>query len=249
MFFKRQSREMDFLLFCLGNPGPRYAGTRHNAGWWLQEVLLDRYGSQRHYSRHRAIVDEIQLADKRVALIKPTTFMNLSGESVRAWHREYPETPWSVVYDDIALAIGTVRVREKGSAGGHNGMKSIIECLATNEFVRVRIGVGEPGELDAADYVLSMPPESELLQIRASLQIAARCCEELIAGNVGRAQFVATGQELAPRKPKAPRPEQKTPRISVADLLQGRLKPAASTPDDSSSAKEPSASDEQDQSC
>ena len=232
MFFKRQSREIDFLLFCLGNPGPRYAGTRHNAGWWLHALLLEQNESSRHYTRHRALVDEIQIGDKRVALIKPTTFMNLSGESVRAWHREQPDAGLAVVYDDFALEAGKVRVREKGSAGGHNGMKSIIECLGTNEIQRVRIGVGDPGDGDISDYVLSAPSEGELQQIKASLKIAARCCEELVMGSPGRAQLAASGQELALKKVRPPRPERPTPKLSMADLLQGRLRPAEDAPRD-----------------
>lgn len=226
MFFKRQTREIDYLLFGLGNPGPRYAGTRHNAGWWVLKIILEKYGSLRHSNRHRSAVDEVLINEKRVALIRPTTFMNLSGESVRAWCREYPEVPYAVVYDDFALDVGKIRVREKGSAGGHNGMKSIIDCLGTNEFHRVRIGIGNPVDEDISDYVLSAPLASELEQIHAAIDLAARCSVELVQGHLGRAQHLAGGHELQEPKPRRQRPAIARPRVSVSDLVQGRLKPA-----------------------
>ncbi len=225
MFFKRQPREIDYLLIGLGNPGPRYAATRHNVGWWLLDLLLEKYPSKRHYGRHRSVVDLAMVGERTVALIRPTTFMNLSGESVRAWLREYPEVPRAIVYDDTALAVGKVRVRERGSAGGHNGMKSIIECLETDEVLRVRIGVGKPDMEDTADYVLAEPPEQDRKQINVSLQLALRCCEELIAGQLGRAQLVASGHELPEKKERKPRPPRPTPKLTMADLMAGRLSP------------------------
>lgn len=224
MFFKRQPREIDFLLFGLGNPGPRYSGTRHNVGWWLLDLLLEKHPGSRHFSRHRSVADMVEIRGRQVALIRPTTFMNLSGESVRAWRREYPETPLAIAYDDTALDVGKVRVREKGSAGGHNGMKSIIECLGSDEVLRVRIGVGSPGDEDISDYVLAEPPEADRAPIHDSLLLAVRCCEELIDGSIGRAQHAASGQELPERKPRRPRREQGTPKLTMADLIAGRLK-------------------------
>jgi PTH1 family peptidyl-tRNA hydrolase len=236
MFFKRQTSEIDFLLFGLGNPGPRYAGTRHNAGWWVLDNLLQRFGSRRHSNRHRSSMDEVLIQEKRVALIRPTTFMNLSGESVRAWRRDHPEAPWAVVYDDFALDVGKVRVREKGSAGGHNGMKSIISCLDTNEFQRVRVGIGQPLDEEISDYVLSAPLESELEPIRAAVELAARCCIELVQGKVGRAQHLAGGHELPEPKPRTPRPAAAKPKLSISDLVQGRLTP--STESDGAGSKD-----------
>ena len=223
MILRRQNRTIDFLLFGLGNPGPKYAGTRHNLGWWLLDLLSERFKASGRQSRHRSVVEYCTIRERSVALIRPTTFMNLSGESMRAWLKEFPDTPFAVAYDDTALAVGKVRIREKGSAGGHNGMKSIIACLGTDEILRVRIGVGHPGEDDIADYVLENPPDVDLPGFRDALRLAALCVEELVDGSVGRAQHLASGKELPAKKEKPKRVPRAQVKLTVQDLLAGRL--------------------------
>ena len=224
MFFKRQPKGVDYLLFGLGNPGPRYAGTRHNVGWWLLDLLAEEHKASGRQSRHRSIAEFCEICGRQVALIKPTTFMNLSGESVRAWTREYPDTPFCVAYDDTALDVGKVRIREKGSAGGHNGMKSIIQCLGSDEFVRIRIGVGDSGDEDISDYVLADPPEADMPGLHNALRLAARCAGELVDGSIGRAQHLASGQDLQPKRERKPRVPKGPTRLTMADLIAVKLR-------------------------
>ncbi|MCC7477569.1 aminoacyl-tRNA hydrolase [bacterium] len=190
MLFQRKSaEELDFLVFGLGNPGPKYAATRHNAGWWVLDELLRRHKPFKTVSlnQSQAAYARIQpgpLDDaKRVALIKPVTYMNLSGQSIRAWVKGQAGTPFIVVYDDCSMALGKLRLRRKGSAGGHNGVKSIIASLGGQEFDRLKLGVGEPpGQMDSADYVLQEPGKAERLELDLAVVRAADVLEGLIGG-------------------------------------------------------------------
>lgn len=146
------------LIIGLGNPEDAYKGTRHNAGFETINKLSYDYNIPVKKYRQRAFTGEGVIARKQVLLVKPQTYMNLSGESVRALLAFYklPPSEMIVIYDDVSLPVGDIRVRENGSAGGHNGMKNIIAELKTQAFPRVRIGVGEkPPGWDLADYVLS----------------------------------------------------------------------------------------------
>lgn len=182
--FRRQPDALpQFLVFGLGNPGPRYAHTRHNVGWWVLDELARRAGKVRSASRHRSHVDFCRLGEAVIALIKPTTYMNLSGESIAAWLRELPDTPWCVVCDDITMAVGKARFRRQGSAGGHNGLKSIIACLGRDNFDRIKLGVGAPEpEGDAAQHVLDQPPPTELDLLHAAVHRGADAIALLAAG-------------------------------------------------------------------
>jgi peptidyl-tRNA hydrolase, PTH1 family len=137
------------LIVGLGNPGTEYEGTRHNVGFEAIKLLAARHGIAVTKRNYRAVYGEGTISGEKVLLVRPMTFMNLSGESVGAICRFYkipPEDVW-VIYDDIALEVGKIRLRFQGSAGGHNGMKSLIQHLGTQEFPRLRIGVGGvPGE-------------------------------------------------------------------------------------------------------
>ena len=154
-----------YLIVGLGNPSPEYAGTRHNAGFEVIEILADRFGIETDYIKHRAICGRGQIEGMKVMLAMPQTFMNLSGESVRQivdYYKIDVPSELIVVYDDINLKPGRIRIRKSGSAGGHNGMKNIITHLGTDEFMRVRVGVGEkPKGYDLADHVLSRFTEEE----------------------------------------------------------------------------------------
>ena len=148
-----------WLVVFLGNPGPRYAGTRHNAGFLTADALAKAKGLRIDRLRFQALTAACALGGEKVLLMKPQTYMNLSGEAVRKAARFYQVEPRHVlvISDETALPIGSLRVRSKGSAGGHNGLKSIISCLGSDQFPRIRLGVGAPPheDYDMADWVLS----------------------------------------------------------------------------------------------
>ncbi len=157
-----------YMIAGLGNPGRKYEHTRHNSGFDVIDELADKMGITAFGSERRALVAKGYYECNKVLLVKPQTFMNNSGESIRPIVDYYgidPETQLIVIYDDIALDPGMVRVRKSGSAGGHNGMKNIILHLGTQEFCRVRVGVGrKPQQMDLVDHVLGhFSPEDRKL--------------------------------------------------------------------------------------
>jgi len=168
------------LIVGLGNPGEEYAGTRHNAGFWVVSLLARRHNiplkTHRHHSKYGlGIVQGVP-----VLLALPMTYMNRSGDAVRALLQAYHLKPPQilVVYDDVALPLGTLRVRAEGSSGGQKGMKSIIQALGTEVFPRLRVGVGPaPEGEDIADFVLSPFDESERPLARQMMEIGADACE------------------------------------------------------------------------
>lgn len=147
-----------FLIAGLGNPTKKYTHTRHNIGFDSIDWLAKKYNIEMDQKKFKGVCGTGVIEGQKVLLLKPETFMNLSGESLRAavdFYKLDPESQVIVIYDDIALAPGCIRVRKKGSAGGHNGIKSIIAHLGTQNFQRIRVGVGEkPKDWDLADYVL-----------------------------------------------------------------------------------------------
>lgn len=154
-----------YLIVGLGNPGKQYENTRHNVGFDAVDLLVDEYRVPSSGKQHKAMYGKGVIAGQKVILAKPLTYMNLSGESVRAlvdYYKIDPEEELIVIYDDISLEPGQLRIRPKGSAGGHNGIKNIIAQLGTQVFKRVKVGVGEkPRGWDLADYVLSHFPKEE----------------------------------------------------------------------------------------
>ena len=145
------------IIAGLGNPGKEYENTRHNAGFMVMDALAEKIGADISEKKHKALCGKGAIGGEKVILMKPQTYMNSSGESIRAAADYYKVDPEDIliVYDDISLAPGQLRIRAKGSAGGHNGIKSIIAHLGTQEFPRVKVGVGEkPKGYDLADYVL-----------------------------------------------------------------------------------------------
>ena len=147
-----------FLIVGLGNPGKQYDNTRHNVGFDVIDALADKYNISVSDKKHKALCGKGAMEGIKVVLAKPQTYMNLSGESVVELLNYYkldPESEMIVVYDDISLAPGNIRIRKKGSAGGHNGIKNIIAMAGTQNFMRIKVGVGEkPKGWDLADYVL-----------------------------------------------------------------------------------------------
>ena len=150
---------VSWLVVFLGNPGPRYEGTRHNAGFLAADAMAKAKGVAINKLRFRALTASIEVDGQKVLLMKPQTYMNLSGDAVSQAVKFYKIPPEHVIVvsDEVSLPIGKLRVRAKGSAGGHNGLKSIIACLGTDQFPRIRLGVGAPPhpDYDMADWVLS----------------------------------------------------------------------------------------------
>jgi PTH1 family peptidyl-tRNA hydrolase len=198
-----------FMVVGLGNPGPRYAETRHNAGWWVLDELARRHGGGSGFPRHQSQAAPVSLRGQRVLLIRPQTYMNLSGDSVAAWRRQYPSAGWVLVCDDIALPPGALRLRRQGGHGGHNGIESVIARLHTTAFDRLRIGIGAPGPHDdQADYVLSAPSAKELELLQPAVAKAADVLEQLVAGNFDRASQLASGGDAKQAERRRVREEQ-----------------------------------------
>ena len=174
------------LIAGLGNPGKEYENTRHNAGFLVLDTLAQKLGADLSERKHRALCGKAVIGGQKVILLKPQTYMNSSGESIRAAADFYKVPPEDilVVYDDISLAPGQLRIRAKGSAGGHNGIKSIIAHLGTQEFPRVKVGIGEkPPRMDLADYVLGHFSSGEKKIMEEAAKEAADAICEIV--NVG----------------------------------------------------------------
>ena len=180
-----------YIIAGLGNPGREYQNTRHNVGFWAIDELF-RIGDMRRFKNaHKALVSEGRLANERVMLVKPQTFMNLSGFSIAEILNYCKLTPDKliVIYDDKALPVGMLRIREQGSAGGHNGMKSIIEQLGTDRFLRVRVGIGsEDPEKGLISYVLGAHDKKEKKEISRAIECAADAVKLIINGRLQEAQ-------------------------------------------------------------
>ena len=178
------------LIVGLGNPGMEYAATRHNVGFDMLTYLGDRYDIALRSKEGRAVVGKGFIEGQKVILAQPQTYMNLSGESVRALMDFYKldEEDLVVICDDINLSVGQVRIRPKGSAGGHNGIKSIIAHAGTQEFARIKIGVGEkPPGWDLADYVLGHFSRQERAAVEDGIRDAATAAGLLAAGEAAQA--------------------------------------------------------------
>ena len=179
-----------FLIAGLGNPGKEYENTRHNAGFMVLDALADKLGADISEKKHKALCGRAVIGGQKVILLKPQTYMNSSGESIRAAADYYKVDPEDilVVYDDISLAPGQLRIRAKGSAGGHNGIKSIIAHLGTQEFPRVRVGVGEkPPRMDLADYVLGHFSKAERELMSEGYDHAVTAVRMILSGRIGDA--------------------------------------------------------------
>lgn len=166
-----------YIIAGLGNPGNQYRNTRHNAGYMAVDCLAKKYNIDISETKNKALFGKGIINGEKVILLKPLTFMNLSGEAIRLFVDYFKVDATEeliVVYDDISLAPGQLRVRKKGSAGGHNGIKNIIAQLGTENFKRVRIGVGEkPAGYDLADYVLGHFSNEEMAPMQESMERAA----------------------------------------------------------------------------
>ncbi len=162
----------------LGNPGSQYAGTRHNIGFMVVDRLATLHSAPTPKSRFKSLVTEVMIGTEKVVLLKPQTFMNLSGDAVRlmgAWYKLYADEIL-IVADELDLPFGTLRLRERGSAGGHNGLASVIQQLGTNEFPRLRVGIGR-GRSSATAQVLSKFSTDEQPELPFVINDAVDACE------------------------------------------------------------------------
>lgn len=180
-----------YIIVGLGNPGRKYSGTRHNAGFCGIDALADKFQITVEEERHKALIGKGFIHGEKVILVKPTTFMNLSGESVRSvvdYYKIEEKKELIVLYDDISLAPGKLRIRKKGSAGGHNGIKNIILHLGHEEFVRIKIGVGEkPAGTDLVNHVLGHFSAEDQKVMEESYQRSALAVEEIILSGPDKA--------------------------------------------------------------
>ena len=173
---------VEWLLVCLGNPGDQYENTRHNVGFQVADEIAARKDVPVQRLKFRALTNTVELGGAKVLLMKPVTYMNLSGEAAREAAAFYKVPPERIIVfsDEMALTPGSLRIRTGGSAGGHNGLKSVIAALGTDQFPRVRLGVGEPPhpDYDTADWVLGVPKgkDAELLADAAKRAAEAAEC-------------------------------------------------------------------------
>lgn len=191
MLFGSRRGAVDFVIVGLGNPGPKYACTRHNAGVRALTVLAERLGVTLTRARFHALTAEAELGGRHCLLLFPQTYMNESGVAVAEALRFYKLKPSQllVLSDDISLPVGTVRVRRKGSDGGQKGLHSIIGHVDSEEFARVKIGVGQKPhpEMDLADWVLSRFTAAEEQALAPALEAAAGAAELIAAGEIDQA--------------------------------------------------------------
>ena len=191
MIFQRTCSGVSWLLVGLGNPGSKYESTRHNMGFLAVDGLARRKGFRFNKLRFRAWTAEWMVNGEKVLVMKPQTYMNLSGESVGEAARFYkvPADHVLVISDDVSMPVGKLRIRKSGSAGGHNGLKNIIQHLGTDVFPRIKVGVGMPDhpEHEMVDWVIGKPQGEEAKTLRAALDRAADAALTVITDGAARA--------------------------------------------------------------
>ena len=172
-----------FVIAGLGNPGKKYEKTRHNMGFRVIDAIAEKNDIKVNKIKHKALVGDGRIAGQRVLLVKPQTFMNLSGDSLRQVMDYYdvPEEKLIVIYDDFDTDLGAIRIRKKGSAGSHNGMKSVIERLGTQDFPRIRIGIGGTGDRDWVGFVIGGMSKEEEKLVSEAVEKAAQAVEVMIS--------------------------------------------------------------------
>jgi len=195
MFFKKKTNDssaaFDFIIAGLGNPGKKYEFTRHNAGFLCIDLFAEKHGFKIDRLKFKSLTADVKLNGKRCLFMKPQTFMNLSGEAVRdaAAFYKIPPEKIIVIFDDISLEPGKMRIRRKGSDGGHNGIKNIIYHLQSNDIPRIKIGVGAKPhpDYDLADWVTSNFSKEELKKLRDTCDNACDAIEMMIDGKIDEA--------------------------------------------------------------
>ena len=189
--FGKNSGGAAWLLVCLGNPGDKYENTRHNVGFMVADEIGERQNAPIQKLKFKALTNLLTISGQKVLVMKPITYMNLSGEAVRQAVDFYKIQPDHVlvVSDDTALALGRLRIRKGGSAGGHNGLKNIIQHLGTDQFPRIKVGVGAPGQAgyDVVDWVIGRPLGEDQKVLMEALDRAGDAAEVLISQGSDRA--------------------------------------------------------------
>lgn len=195
VFFKKAKKSFDssydYLLVGLGNPGREYENTRHNAGFMVIDKICEEYGCKVEKIKHKSLLGECRMGDCRVLLAKPQTFMNLSGQAVQeiaAFYKIPPENT-IIIFDDISLPVGKIRIRRNGSDGGHNGMKNIIYLSGSDRFPRIKVGVGAKPhpDYDLKDWVLSRFTGEDAKAIDTATKNAADAAKCIITDSVDSA--------------------------------------------------------------
>lgn len=179
------------MIVGLGNPGAKYENTRHNVGFMAADLFMKENGGDFNKSKMQGIFGECKIGNNRILAVKPQTFMNNSGVCVAAISKFYkiPNDRIIIIFDDISLDVGKLRMRRKGSHGGHNGMRSIIEHMGTDDISRIKIGVGAKPhpDYDLADWVLSKFPKSDMQNLEAALEKASQAIKEIITRGIDSA--------------------------------------------------------------
>ena len=180
-----------FIIAGLGNPTSQYEGTRHNIGFDVMDALAEKYNISISEKKHKALCGKGVIEGEKVLLVKPQTYMNLSGESIAEilnYYKLDAEEDFLVVFDDISLAPGNIRIRKKGSAGGHNGIKNIIAMTGTQNFKRIKVGVGEkPKGWDLADYVLGRFSDEDRKKVNDAIEDAIGAVSMILRGETDQA--------------------------------------------------------------
>lgn len=189
--FKEKTGAYEYLIVGLGNPGKKYEFTRHNAGFLFVDILCEKHNFKADRLKFHALTGEARINGHRCLVMKPNTMMNLSGEAVKeacAFYKIPPENV-IVVFDDISLDVGKLRIRRKGSAGGHNGIKSIISCIGSDNFPRIKLGVGAKPhpDYDLADWVLSTFTNDEAKKLREAVDGACEAVPLILEGDFEKA--------------------------------------------------------------
>ena len=180
-----------FIIAGLGNPERRYFNTRHNIGYEVIDALSDEYRIDMNIDKHRAICGRGVIEGEKVLLMKPLTYMNLSGQAIvsaLSYYKEEPSDSLLVVCDDVNLPPGMIRIRERGSAGGHNGLKNIIALTGTEDYKRIRVGVGEkPPRYDLADWVLGHYSDEDRKTMDEAIEDAVKATALIVTGDISKA--------------------------------------------------------------
>ena len=188
---KKASGPVEYLIVGLGNPDKKYENTRHNCGWLALDYIADKRGCKVNKIKYKSFVGECTIAGKRVMLMKPTTYMNNSGQAVTEAMRFYKLPPENVIviFDDVSLDVGKMRIRQKGSDGGQKGMRSIIYLSGQDTFPRIKIGIGaKPNpQWELADWVLSRFSKEEMQTLETMFDNANEAVELMIDGRIDRA--------------------------------------------------------------
>ena len=192
-----------YIIAGLGNPGKKYENTRHNMGFLTIDLLAEEYGIKVDKLKFKSLVGEGRIAGQRVLLIKPQTYMNLSGEAIREALNFYKIEPEEliVIYDDIDIPTGTFRIRKKGSAGTHNGMRSVVHQIQSDQFPRIRVGIGSEKKVDLINYVTGGVSKSERELLEDALVKSAKAAACIVEKGIDKAM-----NEFNVRPPKKEKP-------------------------------------------